>query len=201
MAIKDEEQKVTAKKSSRLVSVWIERIELVRALIVGIGAVAGALTAVFAFIFLLFPNLNPPLEGSATLSISRVEHNVTFGEYLQRPWVPNEGALESDEQREMVGNVIYFDVETQGFARQEAYTRYTLYDTDTEKPVSGLAFRSAWPSDIVIPSKQTSKAQLETWVPVPLDGSTGPYTVWIELYTYINGQERRLASDEEAIGE
>ena len=123
MAIKDEEQKVTAKKSSRLVSVWIERIEPVRALIVGIGAVAGALTAVFAFIFLLLPNLNPPLEGSATLSISRVEHNVTFGEYLQRPWVPNEGALESDEQREMVGNVIYFDVETQGFARQEAYTR------------------------------------------------------------------------------
>jgi len=199
MVINDEEQKPTAKKSS--LRAWIEGIGRVRTLVIGIGAVAGALTAVFAFIFILFPNLNPPLEGWATLSIARVEHNVTFGEYLQRPWVPKEGAVESDEQLEIVGNVIYFDVETQGFAREEAYARYTLYDTDIEKPVSGLAFRSAWPSDIVIPGKQTSKAQLETWVPVPQDGSSGPYVIWIELYTVVNDQERRLASDEEMIGE
>ncbi len=199
MAINDEEQKATAKKSS--LRAWIEGVGHVRTLVIGIGAVAGALTAVFAFIFILFPNLNPPLEGSATLSIARVEHNVTFGEYLQRPWVPKEGAVKNDEQLEMVGNVIYFDVETQGFAREEAYARYTLYDTNTEKPVDGLAFRSAWPSDIVIPGKQTSKAQLETWVPVPQDGSSGPYTIWIELHTSINEQERRLASDEEMIGE
>jgi len=199
MTTNDEEQKPTAKKSR--VRAWIEGIGRVRTLVVGIGAVAGALTAVFAFTFILFPNLNPPLEGSATVGIARVEHNVTFGEYLQRPWVPKEGAVESDEQLEIVGNVIYFDVETQGFAREEAYTRYTLYDMDTDKPVNGLAFRSAWPSDIVIPGKQTSKAQLETWVPVPQDGSTGPYMIWIELYTIIDQQERRLASDEESIGE
>ena len=79
--------------------------------------------------------------------------------------------------------------------------RYTLYDTDTEKPVSGLAFRSAWPSDVVIAGRQTSKAQFETWVPVPQDASIGPYVIWIELYTIIKEQERRLASDEEMISE
>jgi hypothetical protein len=199
MAINDEEQKATAKKSSA--RTWIEGIGRVRALVIGIGAVAGALTAVFAFIFILFPNLNPPLEGWATLSIARVEHNVTFGEYLQRPWVPQQETGENDEQLKMVGNIIYFDIETQDFAGKEAYTRYTVYDTHTEKPVSGLAFRSAWPSDVVVPGKQTSKAQMETWVPVPQDGSIGPYRIWIELYTIVNQQERRLASDEEMIGE
>jgi hypothetical protein len=199
MAMNDDEQKATAKRSS--VGAWIERIGRVRALILGIGAVAGALTAVFTFIFIVFPNLNPPLEGRATLSISRVEHNVTFGEYLQRPWVPKEGAVQSEEQLELPGNVVYFDVETQGFARKEAYVRYTVYDTDIEKPVNGLAFRSAWPSDIVIAGKQTSKAQFETWVPVPQDDSIGPYAIWIELYTIIGDQETRLASDEETLGE
>ncbi len=198
--MKDKEPKTTAKKSG--IRAQIKRIGRVRFLIIGVGTVAGALAAVFGLIFMLFPGLRPPepsLEGSATLSISRVEHNVTFGEYLQRPWVPTEGAVESDEQLQIAGNVVYFDVETQGFAKKSAYLRYTMYDTDTEKPISGLAFRRAWPYEAIIPSGQTSKAQLETWIPVPLDGSSGPYVVWIELYTYSNEQEIRLASDEEKI--
>jgi hypothetical protein len=198
--MKHEEPTANAKKSG--VRARFKRLGRVKSWIIGVGAVASALTAVFALVFMWVPGLKPlepSLEGWATLSISRVEHNVTFGEYLQRPWVLGEGAVESDEQLEIAGNVVYFDVETQGFAKKRAYARYTVYDTDAEKPISGLTFRRAWPSEEIIPSSQTSKAQLETWIPVPQDGSSGPYMVWIELYTYINEQERRLASDEEKV--
>ena len=164
---------------------------------------ATTLTTVVALIFILVPTLKPtepsPVAG-ATLSISRVERDVTFGEYLQRPWVPNEGAVETEEQLEMVGNVVYFDVELQGFAGKQAYARYTVYDADTGKPITGLTNRSAWPTDELLPRSQTSKAQDETWVPVPLDGSSGSYVVRIELYTILDEQQRRLASDEETIG-
>ena len=122
---------------------------------------AGALTAVIALVLALFPGAKPAgpsLEGRATLSISRVEHGVTFGEYLRRPWVQKVGAVENREQLKMVGNVVYFDIETRGFSRKSAHVRYTVYDAGTEDPVSGLAFRRAWPSDTIIPSSQTSKA-------------------------------------------
>lgn len=185
------------------VRAWTKRFGRLRALIIGVGALAGALVAVLTLIYMLFPGLKPsepPSKRGGTLSISRVEHKVTFGEYLRRPDVPRKGAVDSHEQLDMVGNVIYFDVNLQGFAKQRAYVRYTVYDADTDNSVKGLINRSAWPSDIVIPESQTSTAQKETWVAVPQNGSSGPYKIWLELYTLINEQETRLASDEVTIG-
>jgi hypothetical protein len=119
MATGGEERKPTLKGR-------IERLGRVKAWVIGLGAVATALTSVYALTTTLFPALKPsqpPTEIGATLSNLTGESDVVLVEYLERPGVPAEAKEDaanqlSAEQLRRIGNVIYFEVEFTGFQRK-----------------------------------------------------------------------------------
>src|SRR5215217_998186 len=98
------------------VKAWIGKSGRLKAWIIGLGAVAGALTAVLALLFMLVPGLKPselPSEARATINKEelRAEPNVTLREFVQQPGIPTE-AIEyannlSEEELERVGSVVY----------------------------------------------------------------------------------------------
>jgi hypothetical protein len=163
MATGGEERKPTLKGR-------IERLGRVKAWIVGLGAVATALTSVYALATTLFPALKPsqsPTQIRATLSNLTVEPGVVLGEYLGRPGVPAEAKEDaanqlSEEQLRKVGNVVYFEVEFTGFQRKSCYFRWSMHHADSRKPVDEFTNQPAWPSEEIQPHTQVSRAQFET---------------------------------------
>jgi hypothetical protein len=139
MATGGEERKPTLKGR-------IERLGRVKAWILGLGAVATALTSVYALTTTLFPALKPsqsPTKIGATLSNLTVEPDVVLGEYLGRPREPAEAREDaanqlSEEQLRKVGNVIYFEVELAGFQRKSCYFRGSMHYADSRKSVDGF---------------------------------------------------------------
>ena len=200
MATNKEQRKPTAKA-------WIERIGRAKAWILGIGAVAGALTAILTFVFMLWPTLKPPepsTEGRATLSNPQVFRDyVTLEEYLQRPertelQVSELRNQRSEEQLERVGSIIYYDVELKGLKGQRCYLRWSVYEADTEQPIAGLVDRPAWPSAVIKSFSSDNRSRQETWVPYP-QYSQGPFLVRLELYTGSNETQMRRDSAEVTI--
>lgn len=181
----------------------VGRIGRVKGWILTLGAMAGALAAVYGLAIALFPTLQPTqpsMEATATLSNLKVEPNITLGEYLGRPGVPAQAVEDatdrlSEEQRERAGSIVYFDVELRGFEGEPCFLRWSVYDAKSRKPVTGLTGQSAWPSDKIVPNHQVSRAVKETWVPFPQNGR-GPFLIDLELYTIIDESEARLDSEE-----
>jgi hypothetical protein len=195
----------TSRSMISQVKVWFKGLSRVKTLIVGLGGVAGALVAIYSLATLLFPALQPTppsLVAKATLSNPEVIPNVTLGEYIQQSTIVTEKNVASslsDEQRQRLGSIIYFDVELRGYEGQRCDLRWSIYDADTKQPISGLTQQPAWPTAILVAHHQVSKSQWETWVPFPREGH-GPFLVRLEIYTNVGEQEVRLDATEVTIG-
>jgi hypothetical protein len=177
----------------------IQGLGRLKAWLIGLGAVAGALTTLLTLVFLLVPGWKPtgsPTEVRATLSNLQAEPDVTLREYLRRPGVPLKAGEDAnnllrEEELDRVGSVIYFDVELKGFEGECCHAVWSMYDAKTKKLVSeGLTNQSAWPSDPLTSRSQVNSAPHTTWVPLPRDRE-GPFLVRLEIYTTVDGAEVR----------
>jgi hypothetical protein len=165
---------------------------------------AGALATTLSIVAFFFPALQPTppsSEAKANLSSPQVFPNVTLGEYIRQSRMPMKGAASSlsDEERQRLGNIVYFDVELKGFDGQLCYLRWSVYDADTKQPISGLTQQPAWPTTKLVAHHQKSKSRWETWVPMPREGR-GPFLVNLEIYTNVGKQQVRLDATQVTIG-
>ena len=195
----EEGRKSSLKKTRR----WWASLPSLWKVVVGVVPV---LSTILTTLFLLMPSLKPPelpREGGATLSNLRVITNVTRGEFLQRPGIPQEavayGNQLSEEQLEQLGSALTFDVELKGPPEEEYYLRWSIYDAVTGKPLDGMTNQSAFPSDIVRPHSPVSHRGLMTWIPLYPDGNS-PFLIDLEIYRLIEEMEVPLDSKEVSIG-
>lgn len=201
-------EEATSKEEGRKSNVkktwgWLAGLPTLWKVVVGVVPVV---STILTTLFLLMPSLKPPeppTEGGATLSDLRVMTNITLGEFLQRPGIPEEavayGNQLSEEQLEQLGSALYFDVELKGPREEAYYLRWSVYDAKTGKPFDGLTNRSAFPSDIVRPHSPVSQRELMTWIPLPQDDSS-PFLIDLEIYRVIEEMEVPLDSKEVPVG-
>jgi hypothetical protein len=159
--------------------------------------VAGGIVTVWSVIGIIFPSLLPlprSMEGEGTLSnLKVVRSNETLGEYFQWPSMQggqaeDEESRVSDDQLQRLGSIISFDITLKGFAGKTVAIRWSVFDADTGKPVSGLTEQPAWPSKYIEPQHDVSKTQRETWVPFP-PNDKGTFSVQLEVWAWIKGNE------------
>lgn len=168
--------------------------------LVTVGTAIGMLFTVVVWLFPSLQRLPPSEEGGATLSNLDVIDTVTLEEYLERPGMPvkvpaSEISQLSQERRQRLGSIIWFDLELKGFAGKSVSLKWSVFNTDTGKPVGGLTEQPAWPWKSVQPQHNVSKNQYETWVPFPRNNK-GTFLVILEVYATIEGNEKRIDAEE-----
>jgi hypothetical protein len=75
-----------------------------------------------------------------------------------------------------------------------------MYHADSRKPVDGFTNQPAWPSEEIQPHTQVSRAQFETWIPLPEEDDSSSYLVDLVMYSTVDEEEIRLDSAEVTIG-
>lgn len=149
----------------------------VAALVTQLGAVAGAIGAVLGVVFLLLPSLQPksetpPAEKRADIGVLKVEHPVTYQQYLQRTGLP--GGDYSNAYLDRKGVFVEFDVSIVGYKNKPLPLRWSLYNAASGNEVSeakGTTLRAEAPSD---------RATWHIWAPLPR--ARGRFFLLIQLF-------------------
>jgi hypothetical protein len=141
------------------------------------GAVAGAIGAVLALVFVLVPSLQPkssepPAEKRGDIGVLKVERPVTYQAYLQRTGLPGGDYGRSYLRRE--GVLVNFDVSITGYKSKDLPLRWSLYDAASGTQVSeskGTTLRA---------QADTDRATWHVWAPLPQRGGT--FYLLIQLF-------------------
>lgn len=169
----------------------------------GVGAVATTVATILGILPWVFPSLQPQPPSSETwaeITALREGPHLSLGEYIQRPGVGAEARRDaetlSEEDRERVGSILFFDVEATGYEGESIHAVWSLYEVDTGKAISGLTNQKAWPYSLLAPRSQSRKLSLETWVPFSREHED-PVLASLELFG--GEEEGRLDYEEVTI--
>jgi hypothetical protein len=145
-----------------------------------IVAIVTALGTLVGVVFLLLPNLKPeppPTHLSATINNVSVEHNVTYEQYLKRLRHPTLGY--DYRVLNLVGDIINFSVEIEGFKLQKCPMRWSVHDAQTKAlvPEPELVDQLA---SVLTPEAVYDRAVSYIWVPLP--AREGTFFVRLTIY-------------------
>jgi len=141
-----------------------------------IGAVAGAIAAVLGVVFLLVPNLRPeptPQEGSATFEKPTLEQPVTFGQYLRRVELPQEGY--TPEQLKQPGVIAAVQLTIKGYRGERLPLRWYALDLGTHDIVDEQSKKYSFE-----PDRNVAPLTWPFWVALPK--TPGPFKIVFEIY-------------------
>ena len=141
-----------------------------------IGAVAGAIAAVLGVVFLLVPNLRPeptPQEGSATFEKPTLEQPVTFGQYLRRVELPQEGY--TPEQLKQPGVIAAVQLTIKGYRGERLPLRWYALDLGTHDIVDEQSKKYTFQ-----PDRNVTPLTWPFWVALPK--TPGPFKIVFEIY-------------------
>ena len=141
-----------------------------------IGAVAGAIAAVLGVVFLLVPNLRPeptPQEGSATFEKPTLEQPVTFGQYLRRVELPQEGY--TPEQLKQPGVIAAVQLTIKGYRGERLPLRWYALDLGTHDIVDEQSKKYSFQ-----PDRNVTPLTWPFWVALPK--TPGPFKIVFEIY-------------------
>jgi hypothetical protein len=141
-----------------------------------IGAVAGAIAAVLGIVFLLVPNLRPeptPQEGSATFEKPTLEQPVTFGQYLRRVELPEEGY--TPEQLKQPGVIAAVQLTIKGYRGERLPLRWYALDLGTHDIVDEQSKKYSFE-----PDRNVTPLTWPFWVALPK--TRGPFKIVFEIY-------------------
>jgi hypothetical protein len=141
-----------------------------------IGAVAGAIAAVLGVVFLLVPNLRPeptPQEGSATFEKPTLEQPVTFGQYLRRVELPQEGY--TPEQLKQAGVIAAVQLTIKGYRGERLPLRWYALDLRTHDIVDEQSKKYSFQ-----PDRNVTPLTWPFWVALPK--TPGPFKIVFEIY-------------------
>jgi len=190
MPTASEEQEPTPQEQKSIVQRTWQSFKDVPTLWKGVGAVATTLATILSILPWLDPSLQPQPPSSETwAALSNVKEgpHVRLREYIQRPRVPAERrrdaeTMVSEEDKERVGSIVYFDLEAEGYEGEPIHIVWTLYEVDSGTLISsGLANQKAWPFSLIEPLSQSRGLELETWVPLP-QGREEPFVVGLDVF-------------------
>lgn len=152
---------------------WLAELS---ATIKGIGALAVAIAAIAALVFLIEPDWRPsptPDEGSASFSKPTVELPVTFGQYLDRVELPRDA--NSDEQLRRPGVLVSVEVSIKGYGDQALPLRWYVLDQGTHDIVDQQSKKHA-----LTAGRNDAPAVWPFWVPLPR--GAGPFKIVVQVY-------------------
>lgn len=141
-----------------------------------IGAVAGATAAVLGVVFLLVPNLRPeptPQEGSATFEKPTLEQPVTFGQYLRRVELPQEGY--TPKQLQQPGVIAAVQLTIKGYRGERLPLRWYALDLGTHDIVDEQSKKYSFE-----PDRNVTPLTWPFWVALPK--TPGPFKIVFEIY-------------------
>ncbi len=141
-----------------------------------IGAVAGAIAAVVGVVFLLVPNLRPeptPQEGSATFEKPTLEQPVTFGQYLRRVELPQEGY--TPKQLQQPGVIAAVQLTIKGYRGERLPLRWYALDLGTHDIVDEQSKKYSFE-----PDRNVTPLTWPFWVALPK--TPGPFKIVFEIY-------------------
>jgi hypothetical protein len=93
-----------------------------------------------------------------------------------------------------LGNIITFDLELKGFAREPVTLKWSVFEAETGRPVPGFTKKPAWPYESIQPQSDVgSKSRLEAWVPFPKSRHKS-FKVAIGAYATLKGKQVLLDS-------
>jgi hypothetical protein len=147
--------------------------------------VAGAITALigvpaafFAFLYLLSPNFAPWTSLRVDISETSIEHNATVEDFSQRAYLnperPEEAAhltvIETPPsyEPEMIGNVVSYRLEMEGFARRTVRVYWSVYEeTGQRVDDDDLNDQLGWPSNNFEAKRRINVVSGDAFVPLP----------------------------------
>ncbi len=121
----------------------------------------------------------PPRQIRAELSRISIEHNVRFGDYVDRPGPPDGDYTRAEGRK--VGNVVDFQVRILGLKGRKNTVTWAVY-TSGSSP-RRLYDDTPWE---LIPEADDDRASLDVWVPLP--ASPGRYFVRLEVRDFRNNR-------------
>jgi hypothetical protein len=155
----------------RPLSAWVRPGTLIKVVAAGVPLVATAVGLVFT----LWPSLkpsDPPELKAASLEIRRVDHPVSFGQYLRRAELPTTGQTRAQLAR--VGALVQFDLAMQGYKGARLPLRWVLIDARNGDVVSQSK------NVLFEPLADDDRVSWQEWVAIPRPGRE--YYVLLHLY-------------------
>jgi hypothetical protein len=156
----------------------VRRFGVVRATILALGALASAVTAILAVVFLIWPALRPDPEANGEiLELRRVWQNISQGEYCDRvalaPIQVENCANDSAAMRARRGDAYEVKVAAVGYNGTPLTLNWSIMPESTASSGSTLDESAwdqpTWPDSGFTPSRDDESQVLRFWIPYPED--------------------------------
>jgi hypothetical protein len=143
-----------------------------------IAAIIGVPAALVGFWFLVSPNSAPWTSLRVDISETSIEHNATVEDFSQRAYLnperPEEAAhltvIETPPsyEPEMIGNVVSYRLEMEGFARRTVRVYWSVYEeTGQRVDDDDLNDQLGWPSNNFEAKRRINVVSGDAFVPLP----------------------------------
>jgi hypothetical protein len=158
---------------------YMSSVEKVKNVAGMVTAIIGVPAALFALLFLLFPNLIPWTSLRVDISEPSIEHNAIVEDVSQREYL-DPGRSEENADLEVkkvppssfkpqtLGNVVSYRLEMEGFARRTVRVYWSLHEESGQRVTDkSLTDQLGWPSNDFQANRRVNVVSGDAFVPLP----------------------------------